>query len=721
MRIPFYSNMIEAREYSKALASEVVSLIRSTLPKWAGFNQGKYEGVKFPELVKRYKGEIYSLASKNAQALAQVPLRLYTNKPVKDRQNTTKVKSVSRDTINYLGKHAHLTKYISQPEDIAEITDHPFLTLMRNANSFLNGFEMFELLDIFLELTGNSYWLVVKNDIGVPSEIWPLPAQFMRLEISPENYIEKYCYGVERDNETLYEPDQIVHFKLPNPHDIFLGMGPVQATLLAGDLNVKYDEFNHALIDNNCVMPFVLETDEPLSDRTMKEYRQVLDRMHRGSKRAGRFGVFHSGLKYKTTGTSPKDMDFLAGQEATLKKLARAFDIPWSVLSTDNVNLANAQAGERQWMASGIRPRCIRVEQKINEKLMPMYGVDGDDSLFCAFDNPVPEDKKAVLNKQTEYVKNNIMSINEVRAQEGLEPVSWGDVPLVQSSIIPLGSEPPVPVESQPPKEVKSVIHQKQQPRMDGIIDKLIERIEVWLHSASSVITQSVTEASVMTEAGVIDAVNWGELQQTGVATVQREITSALVMGSNVAISRLPDIGMAFDLRSPEAVRWAAEHTAKRITVINQATREAIRETTVRHLSGGMNPRELQKEIRGMVGLNQRQAQALSKFKMQLTTEGQLSANEVNLAAGEYREKLIKQRSEMIARTETAGAYAEGEIKAYQEGGIAKLKFNAQGDACSVCLNAAANMTSVAIAESHGVIPWQTHPNCRCNWLAIVE
>ena len=80
----------------------------------------------------------------------------------------------------------------------------------------------------------------------------------------------------------------------------------------------------------------------------------------------------------------------------------------------------------------------------MNEKLLPMF--DDSGVLFCAFENPVPEDAAAQLTERTGYVGSGIMAINEARAEMGLEPVDNGDTPLVGFNLVPLGYERPDPV-----------------------------------------------------------------------------------------------------------------------------------------------------------------------------------------------------------------------------------------------------------------------------------
>ena len=51
-----------------------------------------------------------------------------------------------------------------------EVVDHPFAKLVRNPNEFMTGYDLIEVCMIFLEATGNNYFLL---DNGSPDGLKP--------------------------------------------------------------------------------------------------------------------------------------------------------------------------------------------------------------------------------------------------------------------------------------------------------------------------------------------------------------------------------------------------------------------------------------------------------------------------------------------------------------------------------------------------------------------
>ena len=728
MTIP---SMKTVSEKAALITQAAADVLRASLPRWQRFNRHRLEDTTYPKLVERYSGEIYSLANRNAVAVAQTPLRLFTTKPEAKRNERSKVKSIDKTQLDYLKSKAHLTQWLTKAhdDDVVEVTEHPFIVLMEEVNSGYNGFDLMQLTQVHQELIGNAYWAIIKSKtLDRPEQIWPLLSQWVTIVPSTDtgpDMVKEYRYGNQKTlaEKHKFEPDEIIHFRMPNPRDLWYGTGPLQASLLSADLNSKYDEFNHSVIDNNAVMPWALESDLPIGEESIKRLRKDINRQHRGRNRAGIFGIFEGGLKIKMLADA-KDIDWRAGSRVTLEKLGRAFDIPWSLLSTEDVNKANADAGRRQWKEDGIRPRLTRNEQKLNERLIPMYG---DETLFVAYDNPVPEDKEFLLKQQGLWLDKGVVTINEVRSFEGKEEVEWGNVPLVASNIVSLGEAPvanpnapqlPAP---EPPKAIKAhkaleCTCSKTQPPTAELM-AFEQSVGVWLGETVVTVSESVNTASIMSVNGVVDAVEWGIIADAGVRILQTDYTDVLVAGANTAVKRT---SIAFSMENREAVAWARGFVGDRITVINNETRDAIRDAVANRLATNMQPHALAKEIRQHIGLNRPQSQALAAFKDKLTTEGMLSPASVDFAADEYKTRLIKQRAEMIARTESAAAYAEGEVQAYQSGGITKVDFDPADDACPICMPIISR-NPFTIAESRGFIPFQTHPNCRCDWLPVIE
>jgi phage portal protein BeeE len=136
--------------------------------------------------------------------------------------------------------------------------------------------------------------------------------------------------------------------------------------------------------------------------------------------------VAESGLRVALLEHSMGDLAALADYRATKEDIANAFGVPLAFL-TSETNLANLQAAEHQHLSKAIRPRLQRRDQKLNERLIPLYDPDG--RLFLASDDPTPANREQELQQQEADLRWGVRTINEVRQERGLPPVPWGNEP----------------------------------------------------------------------------------------------------------------------------------------------------------------------------------------------------------------------------------------------------------------------------------------------------
>jgi len=155
------------------------------------------------------------------------------------------------------------------------------------------------------------------------------------------------------------------------------------------------------------------------------------------------------------------------------------------------------------------------------------------------------------------------------------------------------------------------------------------------------------------------------------------------------------------------ATSWANKHSAELVTLITEETMMAIRSAIKSGIDQGLSIGEISREVRPLIGLNERQAVAVSRYATKLHEAG-LPEDAVESRLTRYMRKAHNYRSVMIARTETASALLEGQIIGYKDMGIKKLQRIEDPECCDVCAEADGRIYD--IDEAEGVLP--EHPNC---------
>lgn len=367
------------------------------------------------ELLAELKNTAWTCASLNAAVCASFPPRLYLRSPAGATRSRWPTRSLA-------GVQA---RRFSGSGRVEEVTDHPLLDLLAQVNPIHNAFDLLEHTTLSQEVHGCAYWLIDATDLlGVPAAIWPLPAHLVTPWRDPDsaNLVDCYLY---RGGEQRFTPEQVIAFRYPDVRDPYTaGVSPLRACFEQVRLTSELAAFKGSKFAHHALPDAIVSPEQVLGEEERDRLeRQWNDRLRRT---AGRVVVADTALRVHLLEHSMGDLAALADLRATKEDICNAFGVPVAFLTTQT-NLANLQAAEQQHLAQTIRPRLRRRDEKLNEQLVPRYDPTG--RLFLASDDPVPGNRELLLRQREVYLRQGVLTINEVRSDEGLPPVPWGDAP----------------------------------------------------------------------------------------------------------------------------------------------------------------------------------------------------------------------------------------------------------------------------------------------------
>ena len=113
------------------------------------------------EYLKAYTGYAYTATSAISQEVASIDLHLFKAKFTKNGIETT------------------------------EIHEHPILSLLHFSNSLSTFYDMIEATQIYLELAGEAFWVVLK-DGKTPREFWLLRPDWVKVVPDTVDVIKEY-------------------------------------------------------------------------------------------------------------------------------------------------------------------------------------------------------------------------------------------------------------------------------------------------------------------------------------------------------------------------------------------------------------------------------------------------------------------------------------------------------------------------------------------------
>jgi len=321
-------------------------------------------------------------------------------------------------------------------EAYEEVKEHPLIDLLYNVNENMNYYELIYMHALWMELTGNSYWYIVRDNTGKPREIWDLEPGRVKVVAGKERLVSGYVYMAPDGTQVPFSIDEIIHFKYPNPHSRFYGLSPVEAMMyLAGETEAMHS-FAWALFRNSANPGMILTTDEVVDDVTFKRLKEEWEDAYKGVTQAGKTMFLDAGFKPERIGMTMQELSFIEGRKLVRNETLSFFGVPITKLGFgEEINRATAEELDKTFWSETIEPKMIMLSAKINEKLCPMY----NNQMEIAFIVPVVTNKEIELKQMELDLEKGVKTINMIRAERGEPPVDWGDRPILPMQMIPLG------------------------------------------------------------------------------------------------------------------------------------------------------------------------------------------------------------------------------------------------------------------------------------------
>lgn len=402
----------------RTLFTRLASWLALPAPRGGGFAPGPAPSrpPSAGELLGELKNTAWTCASLNAAVCASYPPRLYLRTPAGATRSRWPTRALAGVQARRFGGGAR----------VEEVTEHPLLDLLAQVNPVHNGHDLLEQTTLAQEVHGCAYWLIDANALGVPTAIWPLPAHRVTPWRDPDspNLVDCYLHRAGGE-ERRFAPEQVIAFRYPDVRDPYTGgLSPLRACFEQVRLTAELAAFKASKFAHHALPDAIISPDGVLGEEERDRLeRQWNDRLRRS---AGRVVVADTALRVQLLEHSMGDLAALADLRATKEDICNAFGVPVAFL-TSQTNLANLQAAEQQHLAQTIRPRLRRRDEKLNEQLVPRYDPTG--RLFLASDDPAPGNRELLLRQRDVYLRHGVLTINEVRSDEGLPPVPWGDEP----------------------------------------------------------------------------------------------------------------------------------------------------------------------------------------------------------------------------------------------------------------------------------------------------
>jgi HK97 family phage portal protein len=313
-----------------------------------------------------------------------------------------------------------------------EIETHPLLDLLDRPNAETSKSDALYIIQSHKKLTGDAFWLKLRSGRSVVA-LRSLPPDKITLNLQDPTekdptVIKNFEYHDVINGEkvdAIYQPEDIIHIKKPNPNNYFRGYGAVEALAETIDVDNLTNLTTKNFFKKGAITNFVLSTEQKINPEQIRRIQSEMKQMYGGAQNAYRTLILGGGLTPEKLTFSNKDMEFLAQLAWYRDKIMSGFGNTLASLGMlDDVNRATHESSMIEWKRNTIKPDMDAIINALNEFLVPEFG----NNLVLGYNDPIPEDRTDDISEATQLFAGSIITRNEARELVDYESVDGGDV-----------------------------------------------------------------------------------------------------------------------------------------------------------------------------------------------------------------------------------------------------------------------------------------------------
>lgn len=310
-------------------------------------------------------------------------------------------------------------------DDATAPARHPATALWVRPNPFMTRRVFLYLSQLWKITGGGVYWLIVQGGTqgspypqrGLTAEIelWPIRSDRITPVPDPENYLAGYVYSLGIEKIPL--PVQaVIPIGWPDPFDPLKFAGPLGA--IGADLESESyaAAYQRNLFLNGARPGGVIEFETPLPNDRFDELVLRWREQHQGINNAARVAIIEGG-KWVDVAQTNHDLEFEKLRKLDRETVMFALGMPFAVMQTNDVNLANATMADKQFYRWTLRPELEDVKEPLNERVLPYLG----DNLTMDYELPAPEDEAFDVFASATGWMTGTLKRNEARQSMGYD------------------------------------------------------------------------------------------------------------------------------------------------------------------------------------------------------------------------------------------------------------------------------------------------------------
>lgn len=288
---------------------------------------------------------------------------------------------------------------------------------------------------------GNHFSQKIWDRRGVLRELWPLRPD--RMKVFRENGQRKYLYTEMNNNKRAFRQEEIWHVPAFG-FDGLMGYSRITLARNAIGLSMAAEKFGSKFFGNGAIPGIALQHPGTLGDEGFKHLNESWNENYRGTDNAHKFVILEEGMSIEKLGIPPDDAQFIETRRFQLGEIARMFRVPPHMIGDVTSSTSWGSGIEQQelgYLSHTLRPWLKRIEQGAHKDLL-LEAERRDTVIEHLVEDFLRTDIAARMQAYVQAITNGIMTRNEARERENLNPLDGLDRMLMPLNMTTVDSDP---------------------------------------------------------------------------------------------------------------------------------------------------------------------------------------------------------------------------------------------------------------------------------------
>lgn len=314
-----------------------------------------------------------------------------------------------------------------------DVIDHPMLALIQTPNPFYGDIALWMATLVSFLIDGNAYWMIVRNGVGRPVELWYIPHWMLepKWSQSGDDFISHYRYTPGGSTApTDIDANDVVHFRHGiDPRNIRKGMSPMDGVIREIFIDLESSNFVASLLRNMGVPGVVISPKGGAmpSPDDVEATKAWFSQKFGGDNRGGVL-VMGAPTDVQAYGFNPQQLNMSEGRDVAEERVCACLGIPAAIvgfgagLQQTKVGATMEELRKLAWN-NGVLPFARMLADELQRSLITQFGATNSGKVGWDTRNvlALQEDEDKKFERWGKVLGSGGVTVFDYRVAIGLE------------------------------------------------------------------------------------------------------------------------------------------------------------------------------------------------------------------------------------------------------------------------------------------------------------